>query len=52
MAHFRSILTQYQLRSQGRGGGSYSPPNDMSTNGKNTTFLALWRLYDALEWTK
>ena len=40
---------------RGRWGGGYRPPIDMSTkmqNGKNTTFLALWRLFYALEWTK
>ena len=40
-----------------RGEGSYSPPHlvVMSTkmqNEKNTTFLALLRLFYALEWTK
>ena len=51
MAQFRSNLTQYQER----GGGGYSPPIHMSTkmqNGKKTTFLALWRLFYALEWIK
>ena len=38
-----------------RGGGGYSPPIGMSTkmqNKKNTTFLALLRLLNALEWIK
>ena len=37
------------------GGRDYSPPIGMSTkmqNEKNTTFLALLRLLNALEWTK
>ena len=46
-----------QNRSVARGweGGGYSPPIGMSTkmqNGKNTTFLALLRLFYALESTK
>ena len=39
----------------GRKGGGYSPPIGMSTkmqNGKNTMFLALLRLLNALQWTK
>ena len=38
----------------GRGGWAIAPPIGMSTkmqNGKNTTFLALLRLFYALEWT-
>ena len=37
------------------GGGAIALPNGMSTkmrNEKNTTFLALLRLFYALEWTK
>ena len=54
MAHFAQ--TSRNTSSVARGGkGGYSPLIDMSTkmqNGKNTTFLALWRLFYALEWTK
>ena len=38
-----------------RGGAIAPPPMDMSTklqNEKNTTFLALLRLFYVLEWTK
>ena len=40
---------------RGGGGGAIAPSIGMSTkmqNGKNTAFLALLRLFYALEWTK
>ena len=52
MAHFAQ--TSRNTSSVAREGG-YNPPIGMSTktqNGKNTTFLALLRLFYALEWTK
>ena len=48
--------TLYSSIARGRGArGGYSSPIGMSTkmqNEKNTTFLALLRLFYALKWTK
>ena len=49
----RTLFADDTCSSAARGG--YSPPIGMSNkmqNGKNTTFLALFRLFCALEWTK
>ena len=50
---WRNAVLLFGISSVARGG--YSPPIGMSTemqNGKNITFLALLRLFYALEWTK